>query len=68
MSRTAFSAALVLAAATLASGCTGEAAADYGERSATASTDPALAATIAAAPTIKVYKSPTCGCCSIQLE
>ncbi|MCZ0935047.1 MAG: DUF411 domain-containing protein [Gemmatimonadetes bacterium] len=30
--------------------------------------DAALAATIAETPTIKVYKSPTCGCCSLWVD
>ena len=56
----------------LAGGCAPEASAEDGRTAAStpanAMVDAALAATIAETPTIKVYKSPTCGCCALWVD
>lgn len=58
--------------ALLVSGCAPEASAEDGRTAAstpaTAMVDATLAATIAETPTIKVYKSPTCGCCALWVD
>lgn len=58
--------------ALLAGGCAPEASAEDGRTAsstpANAMVDATLAATIAATPTIKVYKSPTCGCCALWVD
>ena len=66
--------------ALLVGGCAPEASADSGDTAAAppahamadgtvgATVDAALAATIAETPTIKVYKSPTCGCCALWVD
>ena len=58
--------------ALLAGGCAPEASAEDGRTaastSANAMVDATLAATIAETPTIKVYKSPTCGCCALWVD
>ncbi|WP_419165007.1 DUF411 domain-containing protein [Candidatus Palauibacter sp.] len=58
--------------ALLASGCAPEASAESGQPATAtpvnAMVDATLAATIADAPTIKVYKSPTCGCCALWVD
>lgn len=58
--------------ALLASGCAPEASAEDGRTAAStpanAMVDATLAATIAETPTIKVYKSPTCGCCALWVD
>jgi len=61
-----------LGLALLVSGCAPEASAESGETAAAtdsgAIVDATLAATIAETPTIKVYKSPTCGCCALWVD
>ncbi len=56
----------------LAGGCAPEASAEDGRTTAStpanAMVDATLAATIAETPTIKVYKSPTCGCCALWVD
>ena len=48
-------------------GCEPQAAsADQG--TGTHALDEAVSATVAATPTIKVYKSPTCGCCALWVD
>lgn len=58
--------------ALLAGGCAPEASAEDGRTAAStpanAMVDATLAATIAETPTIKVYKSPTCGCCALWVD
>lgn len=58
--------------ALLVGGCAPEAAAEGGRTAASvpanAMLDAALAATVAETPTIKVYKSPTCGCCALWVD
>ena len=62
--------------ALLVGGCAPEASADSGDTAAAtpahamadATVDATLAATIAETPTIKVYKSPTCGCCALWVD
>lgn len=58
--------------ALLAGGCAPEASAEDGRTAAStpanAMVDATLAAAIAATPTIKVYKSPTCGCCALWVD
>lgn len=58
--------------ALLAGGCAPEASAEGGRTAASppanAMVDATLAATIAETPTIKVYKSPTCGCCALWVD
>lgn len=58
--------------AMLAGGCAPEASAEDGRTAAStpanAMVDATLAATIAETPTIKVYKSPTCGCCALWVD
>ena len=58
--------------ALLVGGCAPEAAAESGQTAtatpANAMIDATLAATIAETPTIKVYKSPTCGCCALWVD
>ena len=58
--------------ALLAGGCAPEASAEDGRTtastSANAMVDATLAATIAETPAIKVYKSPTCGCCALCVD
>lgn len=58
--------------ALLVGGCAPEAAAESGQAAtampANAMIDATLAATIAETPTIKVYKSPTCGCCALWVD
>ena len=61
-----------IGAALLAGGCAPEASAEDGRTAAStpanAMVDATLAATIAETPTIKVYKSPTCGCCALWVD
>ena len=61
-----------LALALLVSACAPEAAGESGRPAAAASSmamvDATLVATIAETPTIKVYKSPTCGCCALWVD
>nr|WP_310757901.1 DUF411 domain-containing protein [Candidatus Palauibacter soopunensis] len=58
----------------LVGGCAPEAAGESGRTAAAAAApsmamvDARLAATIAETPTIKVYKSPTCGCCALWVD
>nr|WP_310783523.1 DUF411 domain-containing protein [Candidatus Palauibacter polyketidifaciens] len=58
--------------ALLAGGCAPDASAEDGRTAAStpanAMVDATLAATIAETPTIKVYKSPTCGCCALWVD
>lgn len=58
--------------ALLAGGCAPEASAEDGRTAASTPAnvmvDATLAATIAETPTIKVYKSPTCGCCALWVD
>ena len=58
--------------ALLAGGCAPEASAEDGRMAAStpanAMVDATLATTIAETPTIKVYKSPTCGCCALWVD
>ena len=58
--------------ALFAGGCAPEASAEDGRTAAStpanAMADATLAATIAETPTIKVYKSPTCGCCALWVD
>ena len=64
--------AAFLGLAMLVSACAPEAAGESGRTAAAASStamvDATLAATIAETPTIKVYKSPTCGCCALWVD
>lgn len=61
-----------LGLALLVSACAPEAAGESAYTAAagpsTAMVDATLAATIAETPTIKVYKSPTCGCCALWVD
>lgn len=64
--------AAAIGAALLVGGCAPEASAEDGRMAAStpvnAMVDATLAATIAETPTIKVYKSPTCGCCALWVD
>lgn len=64
--------AALIGVALLAGGCAPEASAEDGRTAAStpanAMVDATLAATIAETPTIKVYKSPTCGCCALWVD
>lgn len=64
--------AAALGLALLVSACAPEAAGESGRAAAAVSSmamvDATLAATIAETPTIKVYKSPTCGCCALWVD
>lgn len=61
-----------LGLALLVGGCAPEAAGESGRTAAavpaSAMVDATLAATIAETPTIKVYKSPSCGCCALWVD
>ncbi len=69
MFRRAYAPAAYVGLAMLMSGCAPEAAGErVARQDAGGPLDMALAATIAAAPTIKVYKEPTCGCCAMWVD
>ncbi|WP_423925415.1 DUF411 domain-containing protein [Candidatus Palauibacter sp.] len=65
---------VVLGTVLIVTGCAPEAAAEYAEKAENTvvadggAGDATLAAAIADAPTIKVYKSPTCGCCALWVD
>ncbi|WP_425153121.1 DUF411 domain-containing protein [Candidatus Palauibacter sp.] len=65
---------VVLGMVLIVTGCAPEAAAEYAEKAENTvvadggAGDATLAAAIAAAPTIKVYKSPSCGCCALWVD
>ncbi|WP_419940296.1 DUF411 domain-containing protein [Candidatus Palauibacter sp.] len=61
-------AAAALGAVLVTAGCAPEAAAENGGAISGGVAHATLAATIADAPTIKVYKSPTCGCCAFWVD
>lgn len=54
--------------ALVAGGCAPEAAGANEGATTQAPVDATLAAVIAETPTIKVYKSPTCGCCALWVD
>lgn len=62
----------LIGVALLVGGCAPEAAGESGRTAAAtpvnAMVDATLAATVAETPTIKVYKSPTCGCCALWVD